>query len=218
MSGPEPIVRPALTTPRAAAIAGIVFAVLLTAALVMIRLAIPDPGQGGQWLTDPTRRRAVAIAVNLVPFAGIAFLWFIGVIRDRIGQHEDRFFATVMLGSGLIFVVMLFVSAAVATALRLEASVAGTLPTSATLEVDARITSLLLNVYAMRMAAVFTASVATISLRTHIIPRWLAYAGYASAAVLLLSVGISPWVQLLFPLWILVLSVDILKRSWSQAR
>lgn len=33
--------------------------------------------------------------------AGIAFLWFIGVIRDRSGAHEDRFFATVFLGSGL---------------------------------------------------------------------------------------------------------------------
>ena len=86
------------------------------------------------------------------------------------------------------------------------------------MQIDARITALLLNVYAMRMAAVFTASVATISLRTHIIPKWLVYAGYATAVVLLLSVGISPWVQLLFPLWILVLSVDILTRSWKPAR
>jgi hypothetical protein len=39
----------------------------------------------------------VAIGLNLIPFAGIAFLWFIGVIRDRIGAHEDRFFATVLL-------------------------------------------------------------------------------------------------------------------------
>ena len=89
---------------------------------------------------------------------------------------------------------------------------------TARLAVDARITALLLNVYAMRMAAVFTVSVATIALRTHVIPKWLAVSGYASACVLLVSFGVSPWVQLLFPLWILVLSVDILKRSWSPAR
>ena len=47
------------------------------------------------------------------------------------------------------------------------------------------------------------------------IPKWLAYAGYASALVLLVSFGISPWVQLLFPLWILLLSVHILRRSWT---
>ena len=54
------------------------------------------------------------LALNLLPFAGIAFLWFIGVVRDRIGQGEDRFFATVFLGSGLLFIAMLFVTGAVA--------------------------------------------------------------------------------------------------------
>ena len=56
----------------------------------------------------------MALALNLVPFAGIAFLWFIGVLRDRLGEREDRFFATVFLGSGLLFLAMLFISAAVA--------------------------------------------------------------------------------------------------------
>ena len=64
-------------------------------------------------MVDQFAEAAVAIALNLVPFAGIAFLWFIGVLRDRIGEHEDRFFATVFLGSGLLFVAMIFVAAAI---------------------------------------------------------------------------------------------------------
>ena len=63
-------------------------------------------------MLDDSKRRLVAIALNLLPFAGIAFLWFIGVVRDRLGEGEDRFFATVFLGSGLLFVAMLFVSGA----------------------------------------------------------------------------------------------------------
>jgi hypothetical protein len=107
-----------LRTPRAAAIAGVLFALLLTAALVLVRLATPsDPGDTGTWLADPSRKRMVALALNLMPFAGIAFLWFIGVMRDRIGQREDRFFATVFLGSGLLFVAMLFVASAVTAGL-----------------------------------------------------------------------------------------------------
>ena len=103
-----------LKTPRAAALAGIVFSVLLIASLVLLRLATPAKAdQPGSWLTDSARRAAVATALNLVPFAGIAFLWFLGVLRDRIGDREDRFFATVFLGSGLLFVGMLFVAAAV---------------------------------------------------------------------------------------------------------
>src|SRR5260370_28683872 len=103
-----------LRTPRAAAVAGIVFSVLLIAAFVLLRLSVPaDPRVAGTWLTDSGRRVAVAIGLNLVPFAGIAFLWFIGVLRDRIGEREDRVFATVFLGSGLVFLAMLFVAAAV---------------------------------------------------------------------------------------------------------
>jgi hypothetical protein len=217
--GEGSIARASLTTPRSAAGAGIVFSLLLSIALVMIRLAVPgEPGKDGGWLADPSKRASVGLAINLVPFAGIAFLWFIGVIRDRIGQQEDRFFATVMLGSGLLFVAMLFVSGALAGGLRLEASALGaTAGGSDTWRIQARITALLLNVYAMRMAAVFMISVATISLRTQVIPRWLAFSGYASAVVLLVSIGISPWVQLLFPLWILFLSVHILRRSWTPS-
>ena len=108
--------RSALRTPRAAAVAGIAFSVLLISSLALLRISVPaDPAVPGAWLTN-WERAAVATGLNLIPFAGIAFLWFIGVIRDRIGAHEDRFFATVFLGSGLLFVGMMFVAAAVAAA------------------------------------------------------------------------------------------------------
>ena len=90
-----------LTTPRAAAVAGIVFAVLMGTAYVLARLAIPDDATERQWLVE--RADVVQFALGLVPFAGIAFLWFIGVMRDRVGALEDRFFSTVLLGSGLLY-------------------------------------------------------------------------------------------------------------------
>jgi hypothetical protein len=106
-----------LRTSQGAAVAGIIFGVLLIAALVLLRVSVPArPKVAGAWLSDSGRRTAVAVALNLIPFAGIAFLWFIGVLRDRIGEREDRLFATVFLGSGLLFVGMLFVAAAVAGA------------------------------------------------------------------------------------------------------
>src|SRR6516165_8756943 len=105
------LIRARLKTPRAAAIAGILFSVLLIAVLVLFRLSVrADPLEAGGWLK--TSSNTIALALNLVPFAGIAFLWFIGVLRDRLGELEDRFFATVFLGSGLLFLAMLFASAA----------------------------------------------------------------------------------------------------------
>lgn len=198
-----------LRTPRAAAVAGIIFSVLLITALTLLRLSAPaSPGVAGIWLTDSRHRAALAVGLNLVPFAGIAFLWFIGVLRDRIGEREDRFFATVFLGSGLLFVAMIFVAAAAGGAL--VAGATSGQAGSATLALDRNIATNLLNVYAMRMAAVFTLTTVTIARRTRIVSRWLTVAGLACAVVLLVGIGITPWVELLFPLWILALSLDVL--------
>ncbi len=198
-----------LRTPRAAAVAGIVFSLFLAAALVLLRISIPaHPAVPGSWLTDSGRRTAVTIALNLIPFAGIAFLWFVGVLRDRIGAREDRFFATVFLGSGLSFVAMIFVAAAVAGGL---IAVQTSTPLGpGVLALGRNITSNLINIYAMRMAAVFMLTTVNIARRTEIVSRWLTVAGLVSALVLLVGVGFSPWVELLFPAWILALSIDIL--------
>src|SRR5947209_13237324 len=100
-----------LKTPRAAAVAGILFSVLLLVVLGLLLSSVqPGSADPGAWLRQLASR--VALAVNLVPFAGIAFLWFVGVLRDRLGPREDRFFATVFLGSGLLFLGMLFTAAA----------------------------------------------------------------------------------------------------------
>jgi hypothetical protein len=200
-----------LRTPRAAAVAGIVFSVFLIAALVLLKLSIPaDPRVAGSWLTDPGRRTAVNVALSLIPFAGIAFLWFVGVLRDRIGHREDRLFATVFLGSGLLFVAMLFVTAAVAGGLIAAASRSSSPLGADVLSLGRDVTGLLLNVYSMRMAAVFTLTTVTIARRTEIVSRWLTVTGVVVALVLLVVVSFSDWVELLFPAWILALSIDIL--------
>jgi hypothetical protein len=206
-----------LRTPRAAAVAGIIFSVLLIAALVLLKVSVPaNPAVPGSWLTDSHHRAEVAIALNLFPFAGIAFLWFIGVLRDRIGEREDRFFATVFLGSGLLFVAMIFVAGAIAAGLIADQS--SSPPGAGTLALGRIVSTTLVNVYAMRMAAVFTLTTVTIARRTEIVSRWLTVAGLVSALVLLVGIGFSPWVELLFPLWIMALSIDILVAGLRPAR
>ena len=192
---------------------------LLGLALILILISAPsDPTAPGAWLSDPARRATIAVALNLVPFAGIAFLWFIGVVRDRIGQLEDRFFASVFLGSGLLFVAMLFAGAAFSGGIVAEvAAGSAATPGPDALALGRQITSLLLHLYAMRMAAVFTMSAATITLRTGVIPRWIGMLGIAIAVVLLVSVGLTLWIELLFPAWILLLSVDILRTGLRRS-
>jgi hypothetical protein len=209
-----------LKTPRAAAIAGILFAVLIAISIVLIRLSLPsDPAEAGQWLSDGSRRTSVVVAINLIPFAGIAFLWFIGVIRNRLGEREDRFFATVFLGSGLLFVAMIFAAAAMASGLLASFDAAPTTAIETELwDLGSKASLALLNVFAMRMAAVFIISTCTIVIRTAVINRWLAFLGLAIALVLLLTASTVPFINLLFPLWILLVSLDILINSMREGR
>jgi hypothetical protein len=206
----RPLTNPRLTTPRAAAVAGIVFSMLLGAAFILIRVSIPaDPADGGAWLEE--RASTVALALSLVPIAGIAFLWFIGVVRDRMGQLEDRFFSSVFFGSGLLFLAMTFVSAGLAGGLLFSYSLeADKLIESGVYTFGRAVMYRISNIYAIRMAGVFMISLGTISVRTRIMPRGLAFLTFGLALVLLLSIGYSLWVTLIFPAWVLVVSVYIL--------
>jgi hypothetical protein len=200
-----------LKTPRAAAVAGIVFSVLFIVSLVLIRTAVPaDPLDPGTWLARDLKR--VALAIYLFPFMGIAFLWFIGVLRDRMGAKEDRFFATVFMGSGLLFLALLFVTGAITAGLIMGFRTMPDRLFESGVYAFARAAAYqLINVYAIKMAAVFMVSASSVAIRIRIFPRWMAMLGYVLALLLLLSTGyIFFWAPLVFPFWVLLISVNIL--------
>jgi hypothetical protein len=197
-----------LTTPRAAALAGVVFALLFGAVLILIRTKMPEGVEGSaQWLT--TRRGGIATATVLMPFAGISFLWFMGVVRDGLGPYEDRFFSTVFLGSGLLFLAMMFVSMSIAAGL----VATNAAPDAETIAFGKMIVLASTKTYAVRMAAVFMMSLATIWLRTGLMPRWLVGISYFAALALLLASDVSMWVTMVFPGWVLVVSGMLLARA-----
>jgi hypothetical protein len=202
-----------LTTSRAAAVAGVLFALLFGATLILIRVKIPEGlGDSTEWLNS--ERGGILTATKLMPFAGITFLWFIGVVRDGFGRYEDRFFATVFLGSGLLFLAMMFVSTAVAAAL--VATNAGVTDPAAHVEVigfGKMIVVSAAKTYSIRMAAVFMISLATIWLKTGLMPRWLVALSYLVALGLLIAGDVSMWLALAFPVWVLVVSALILLRA-----
>ena len=193
-----------LSTPRAAAVAGVLFALLFGAALILIRMALPEGAEpGSQWVGAAGDR--LRMSAVLMPFAGIAFLWFIGVVRDGFGGFEDKFFSSVFIGSGLLFLAMVFMSSAVGVALT---------HTSGEMAVFGQMLLLTLSkTYALRMAAVFMMSLATIWLKTGLMPRWLVGVTYLVAVGLLLASDLSMWLVLAFPIWVLVVSVLLLTRA-----
>ncbi|MET7984511.1 MULTISPECIES: hypothetical protein [unclassified Streptomyces] len=191
-----------LATPRAAGVAGVLFAILMAAAIVLVRIALPG-GEDGATL-DAGQRSGVRTALELVPFAGIAFLWFMGALREQAGRAEDRFVATVFLGSGLVFVATLFAAAAAAGTVlgesRQNSSAFGS-----------HFAYALLTTYAMRMAAVFIIATSTIGRRLGVLPRPLVVIGYLAGLTLLVAGSGVPWSELVFPTWALLLSLNILR-------
>ncbi len=214
---PEAMLGRRLSTPRAAAVAGLMFAVLFGTGLVLIRTAIP---RGAIDVTADLQQSATQLraAAVLMPIAGIAFLWFVGVVRDRLGQLEDRFFSSVMFGSGLLFLAMTFVAMALTGGL-LAVALGPVDPVErAVIGFGQQVMVQISSVYALRMAAVFMISLGTIWLRTGLMPRWVVVGTYLPAAVLLFVSSLTFWLTLLFPAWVGAISIVILVNTFSPNR
>jgi hypothetical protein len=203
--------RARLRTPKAAAVAGMLFAALFITAFLLLRLSVPsDPAEPGAWLHS--NARTVAVALNIIPFSGIAFLWFIAVLRDRMGQMGDSFFATVFFGSGLLFLACLFTAAAVIGAILATFGAKPDQVIDSPLFYFARAAAYsLINIYMIKMASVFMITTSTIALYSNFLPRWFSLTGYAIALVLLFGSFYLRFGFLLFPAWVFGCSLLILR-------
>ena len=204
------------TTPRAAAIAGILFAILFSLSVVLIRLSLPSLDSGNAaWVESAGKR--VSLALGLMPFAGIAFLWFVGVARDRLGAFEDQFFSTVFFGSGLLFLAMTFAAAAIAGGIVAVYATEGSQALRLGVLVFGRtLMSHIFNVYALKMAGVFMLSLGTLWLRTGVMPRLMSFITYVVAIAMLLIVSLNPWIVLTFPAWVFTVSIYILVLNYRR--
>ncbi|MCP3991114.1 MAG: hypothetical protein GY724_18720, partial [Actinomycetia bacterium] len=200
-----------LRTPRVAAYAGIIFALLTGTSMALVQLSIPfsEPYES-DWLVE--RPVQVSLAVALVPFAGIAFLWFMGVIRDQLGALEDQFFSTLFLGSGLLFLGSLFVWAAVLGAVLASHEAApATWAGSGGFIFAMSMVKVISGVVILRMGGVFMFSSGTIWLRTEAMPRWLVWFTYGISLILVIGGPSVRAFRLSFPIWVLVVSILVLQ-------
>lgn len=199
-----------MRAPRAGAVAGILFAILFGVSVVLIRLSVPANSADASAWTESTLNRAT-LALRFIPFASIFFLWFMGVIRDHLGPAEDKFFATVTLGSGLVFLALTLTACALSGGLLGSFSTGGSdaLPLGISLFVRSVI-DLSFNTFAVKMASVFMLSLSTLWRGTGVVPRPLVYFSYLLALVMLLAFSQSLWLLLIFPAWVLLISVYIL--------
>jgi len=177
---------------------------------VLVRMSIPGSiAERGGWLADPAG--TLRLATHLLAWGGIAFLWFIGAVRTHIGAREDRFLASVYFGSGVLFLSMSFAAGAATQALLAAHAQHGErFFDSGTFAFGGRLTYELTYTYALRMAGVFMFSLATLCLHTGALPRPFVWGTWGLAALLVFGLTQTLWAALLFPLWVLCLSLYLL--------
>ena len=198
-----------LRTPRAAGITGVLFAGLFAAAVVLERIAAPGNPTSERDEFSGVDPALVLVASHLIAFAGIFFLWFIGVVRSRLGSREDQFFSSVLFGSGIVFVASLYASVAVGAAGVAEMH-RGT-PELESVRLAFDTSYFLWYVFAAKLAGAFMAVFTTMLRGLAQSARWMTVFGYVGAFMLLFTIPHVEWLLLVFPLWVLVVSIQILR-------
>ena len=212
--------RHALTSADGAALAGAAAAVLLSVSAYLLgrQPGVRSPSQDRQWYADSGNRFTVLLALNLAPLGVVAFLWFMAVIRRRLGEHEDRFFATVFLGSGFAFAVLTLAASVAAAAPTLVVWAGGSAtPDQTTIGLAHGLWFGLWQVSASRLVGVFMAATSTVGRRFGAFPHWLSTFGIVVGGVLGLTGAFVGPFDFLFPLWLLVVSITLFAKRRRQS-
>lgn len=200
-----------IKSPRAAAVAGIIFAALSYTVMYMVQDIITAPPSeiSKDWLERHANHASIAIA--FIPFVGISFLWFTGVLRDWVDDKEDRFFSTIFLGSAILIVGMLFVWAAAFGAMfnTYLAAKGGVIDRDIYVFGHAFLREILGD-FALRMMGVYMTAIATIWRHTKVMPRWILIITYILAVAFITFAARVPEARFVFPSWVLLVSIYIL--------
>jgi hypothetical protein len=159
-------------------------------------------------------RRFLLVGLYLMPFAGIAFVWFIVALRmweEGTSHIRSVLQSNLQFISGIVYVALFFVGAAASSVVAASVSFSdGELDPDVARQFPVYGTTVIF-VFAFRMAAMFVFTTSAILLRAGILPRWFTWGGYAVATFLLLSASFEQWFVLVFPVWLLILSVLLLR-------
>jgi hypothetical protein len=211
--------RARLASVEAAAIAGIICAAGWSIGLGVL---LKGPAAGAsdaeivRFYSGADVGRDAVFALQVIVFATIAFIWFVGVVRSRLGAQEPRLVGTVFLGGAILVAGLMFVGAAALAAPSVLVEAGGT-PDPGAVSMSRALAVTVLSVFAPRVATLVMFSTAALARRTRALPRWLIVLTYVVGIVEFVNVTISTPAVYVFPAWIALVSVVLLVRPRPQA-
>jgi hypothetical protein len=208
-----------LVSIEAAAIAGIVCAVGWTLAL---RGLLSAPGMGAsdveiaQYYAESSNGTTAIVWLQVLVVSTIAFLWFVGVVRGRLGDREPRLFGTVFFGSSILLAALVFAGAALLSAPAVLLTVGERAPDPDVVAVTRAGAAVVLSVFAPRIATLVMFSTAGLGRATGALPTWLVRLTYVVGVVELVNVSIATPTVYVMPAWIALVSIVLLVRRPPQ--
>jgi hypothetical protein len=217
-AAPEQLARPAHA--RTAGWSGLVFAALLVAGLVLVRriprLGDPDSayrsfygGNGADTLT--------ILGLYVVPFAGIACLWHMVATRTMLQVRRPASWTEVphwlQLAACVLFVGMLFAGTAAAGGVALLTRFSDApLPGPDVARALSSVGYAMVFVYGVRAAGMYMLTTTGLARSAGLLPRPVVVVSYLAATFLLVSTTFHPAILLVFPAWVLMVSIVLLVR------
>jgi hypothetical protein len=221
---PDAAGRPLRKTALLTAGLGVVQAILLLVSLWLLSF-VPGPKASDaefvEFYSSDRSQLVVLVGIYLMPFAAIAFLWFAVALRmwvARSSATQDALLSNVQLVSAIIFIGLFLAGAAASTVVAVTVELGDYIVDPATARQFPQFGSALLLVFAMRMAAMFVFTTSGLARRHQILPRWFIWAGYAVGTFLILSATLSALLVVVFPVWVLILSVILLLKARRMPR
>lgn len=212
-------VRRRLVSIEAAAIAGLVCAVGWALSLGQL-LGAPDIGASDaeilDYYGDPANGTSAMIWLQVLVISTIAFLWFVGVVRGRLGDREPRLFGTVFLGSSILLAGLIFAGSGLLSAPAVLVSVGDRVPDPEVVSVTRAGAGVVLGVFAPRIATLVMFSTAGLGRATGALPRWLVWLTYALGVLAFVNVTIGRPSVYMVPTWVGLVSIVLLVRRPPQ--
>jgi hypothetical protein len=198
---------------------GIAYSVLFLLAALLMSF-VPGPKASDQeianFYSSEDKRLVILVGLYLMPFAGIAFIWFIVALRMWISfsvRRENALLSNIQLVSGIVFVALFFAAAAANSVLAASMEFTDAPVDPVIAREFPLYGSSLLFVFGMRMGAMFVFTTSNIGRTSGALPRWFAYLGFGVGLFMLLSASFQWWFVLVFPVWLLILSGFLLYRA-----
>jgi hypothetical protein len=217
---PSSTLRSRLASVEAAAVAGIVCAIGWSLSL---RGLLAAPGLGAaeaeivDFYAESSNGTAALVWIQVLVFSTIAFLWFVGVVRGRIGDREPKLFGTVFFGASILLAALLFFGATLLAAPAIHVTVSDTPADPGTVSLLRSAAAVVLSVFVPRIATLVMFSAASLGRATGALPRWLVVATFAIGAYELVNVTVDEPTVFLVPGWIALVSIVLLVRHPSNA-